>query len=259
MCNTLAKVTPALLTFNEERNVERTLAALSWAERVVVVDSNSTDATRQIAESFPNVDMHVRAFVSHQDQWQYAIHGSGVCSAYVLALDADMRMKPAFVEELHRFVMDGNCDGAVIPVEYWTLARPLRGSLYPPQLRLFRRDRVEVGQTGHTQTFCVSGSVCRFKQPLIHDDRKPVDHWIKSQMSYSGLECSRLSRRRNASLKDRLRAAAVMPLFAGTFAYLRAGGPWTGKAAYQYALERFTYESLLAMRMLSQSDDKESV
>jgi len=252
----VTEVTPALLTFNEEHNLRRTLEALTWARRVVIVDSNSTDATQEIARSFSNVDFHVRPFVSHRDQWQYAVHGSGICSTYVLALDADMRVKPALVKELHRSVIAGNFDGGVIPVEYWSLARPLRGSLYPPQLRLFRRDRVEVGQAGHTQTFRVAGPVYRFKEPLIHDDRKPIDHWIKSQIAYSNLECHRLNRRLPLSLKDRLRAAGLMPLLAGTTAYLRAGGPWVGKAAYQYALERFTYESLLAMRMLSGSEDR---
>jgi hypothetical protein len=49
--------------------------------------------------------------------------------------------------------------------------------------------------------------------------------------------------------------AGLMPFIAGTAAYMRAGGPWAGKAAYRYALERLTYEALLAMRVLSESQD----
>jgi glycosyltransferase involved in cell wall biosynthesis len=253
---TVNEVTPVLLTFNEEPNLRRTLEALTWAKRVVIVDSNSADATREIARGFSNVDLHIRPFVSHQDQWQYAIRDSGITSRYVLALDADMRVTAALLEELIRSVLSADYGGALIPFELWSLARPLRGSLYPPQLRLFRQDRVEIGQAGHTQTFQVTGRLYRFKEPLIHDDRKPIDHWIKSQTAYSALECHRLNRRTRPSWKDRLRAAGVMPLVAGTAAYLRAGGPWVGKAAYRYALERFTYESLLAMRMLSGSEDE---
>jgi glycosyltransferase involved in cell wall biosynthesis len=248
-------LTPVLLTFNEEPNLQRTLEALTWAERVVVVDSNSTDATREIACNFSNVDLHTRTFISHQDQWRYAIRDSGITSRYVLALDADMRVSRSLLDELRQSILSADYDGAVIPFQLWTLARPLRGSLYPPQLRLFRTDQVEIGQSGHTQTFDVAGRIYRCKEPLIHDDRKPVDHWIKSQTAYSALECDRLSRAIEASWKDRLRAAGVMPLVAGSIAYLRAGGPWAGKAAYRYALERFTYESLLAMRMLSGSEE----
>jgi glycosyltransferase involved in cell wall biosynthesis len=253
------EVTPALLTFNEEPNLRRTLEALTWAKRVVVVDSNSTDATRDIVSSFPNVDLHLRSFVSHQDQWQYAIHGSGIISRYVLALDADMRVTPTLLAELAELFLNGNYDGALIPFELWSLGRPLKGSLCRPQLRLFRTDRVKVEQTGHTQSFHVVGCLYRFKEPLIHDDRKPVDHWIKSQTAYSALECSRLIRTEQFSWKDRLRSAGLMPLVAGVSAYLRAGGPWSGKPAYRYALERFTYESFLAMRMLAGAEEERKV
>lgn len=256
---TINEVTPALLTFNEAPNLKRTLESLTWARRVIVVDSNSTDATREIASGFSNVDLQLRPFVSHQDQWKYAIYQSGICSDYVMALDADMRVTPTLLVELAELFLNRNYDGALIPFELWSLGKPLKGSLCRPQLRLFRTVGVKVGQTGHTQSFEVAGGLYRFKEPLIHDDRKPVDHWIKSQTAYSALECSRLSRTAQFSWKDKLRANGLMPLVAGASAYVRAGGPWTGKPAYRYALERFTYESLLAMRMLAGTEEERKI
>ena len=41
-------VTPLLITFNEIANIERTLAKLDWARRIVVIDSGSTDGTLDI-------------------------------------------------------------------------------------------------------------------------------------------------------------------------------------------------------------------
>ena len=38
-------VTALILTFNEESNIARTLAGLAWVDRILVVDSGSTDAT----------------------------------------------------------------------------------------------------------------------------------------------------------------------------------------------------------------------
>ncbi|MEM6573494.1 MAG: glycosyltransferase, partial [Pseudomonadota bacterium] len=46
----LSDVTPLLLTFNEEANLDRTLGALAWASRIVLVDSGSTDGTLDIAQ-----------------------------------------------------------------------------------------------------------------------------------------------------------------------------------------------------------------
>ena len=47
-CLTLSIV---IITQNEEANLARTLPSVAWADEVVVLDSGSTDRTREIAES----------------------------------------------------------------------------------------------------------------------------------------------------------------------------------------------------------------
>src|SRR4051812_31140962 len=86
----LRSVTPFILTYNEEPNLERTLESLRWAARVVVVDSGSTDRTRTIAERFPNVAWFERRFDDFEGQSRFAIDKTGIDTEYVLALDADM-------------------------------------------------------------------------------------------------------------------------------------------------------------------------
>ena len=58
-------ITPLILTYNEEANIDRTLGRLTWADRVVVVDSYSTDATVDLATSYDNVDLVQREFDHH--------------------------------------------------------------------------------------------------------------------------------------------------------------------------------------------------
>ena len=65
----LDDITPLVLTYNEAPNLSRTLARLTWAREVVVLDSGSTDATHEIAAQFPNVRFEVRAFDDHTTQW----------------------------------------------------------------------------------------------------------------------------------------------------------------------------------------------
>src|SRR5437879_5272553 len=93
-------VTPVILTFNEDSNIERTLRALEWAATVIVVDSGSTDATEAIARRFANVRWFERPFDSHAQQWWFAIHETGAATPHVLALDADYEVPRQFVEEL---------------------------------------------------------------------------------------------------------------------------------------------------------------
>src|SRR5262245_41104147 len=95
-----ALVTPVILTFNEECNIGRALDSLTWADRIVVVDSGSSDATEKIATRFKNVRWVPRAFDTHRQQWRFAVETAGTGTPYVLALDADYQVPQAFVTEL---------------------------------------------------------------------------------------------------------------------------------------------------------------
>ena len=57
----LDRITPLVLTYNEEANIGRLLESLAWAKRVVVIDSESTDGTRKIVSQFANADFRVRS------------------------------------------------------------------------------------------------------------------------------------------------------------------------------------------------------
>lgn len=243
----LKRFTPIVLTWNEGPNLARCLAALTWADTVVVLDSGSTDDTEVVARGYPNVRWEVRPFDSHRQQWQHAVNVAR--SEYVLALDADMVVPPAFVDELRELPTE--CAG-IVSFEYHLLGAPLRGSVYPPQVRVFRPAAVRIEQAGHTQEFLVPGPVHRFRTPWIHDDRKPLERWVANQVSYSALEERRLfDRGGRARLRDRLRRLGVMPAVIGPYAWLRAGGPLAGAAGVRYALERTVFEALLAIRVVN--------
>lgn len=251
-------ITPLLLTYNEEPNIGRTLDSLRWAQRVVVLDSGSTDATEPIARSFSNVDWRVRAFDSHQAQWRYGVCNTDISSEFVLALDADMSVPAGFVEEIQNSFLVGKFAGGITPFEYHMFGQPLAGSIYPAQLRVFRPDQVEVTQKGHTQEFSIKAPVYQFKTPLIHDDRKPLERWVSSQLAYSILEQERIVTSHSSKLRDRLRRLGLMPPIVAALAYIRSGGPWGGAAAARYAYERATYECLLAIRLMSDRLEKEN-
>src|SRR5436309_13356806 len=100
-------VTPLILTYNEEPNIKRTLESLLWAERVVVLDSGSTDGTKSIARLFPNVSWYVRPFDYHCAQRKHGIHYTDIATDFVLALDADLSAKATFAEETGKYFTYG--------------------------------------------------------------------------------------------------------------------------------------------------------
>jgi glycosyltransferase involved in cell wall biosynthesis len=238
-------ITPVILTYNEEPNIEATLASLTWAPRIVVVDSGSSDRTAEIARSFANVAWFVREFDSHAKQWWHAVHRTAIETRHVLALDADMLPGAGFQEELVRFTEYRN-QAALVPFEYRIQGRPLPGSIYPAQIRVFEKDVVRIEQHGHTQVFTTSAALYHFRSKLIHEDRKPFGRWVANQLQYAALEAERIRTTPAPSFRDRLRQSGISPAIWGGYAYLRAGGPFTGRAARAYAQERMVFEAMLA-------------
>jgi len=253
----LADVTPVLLTFNEEANLQRALNGLSWAASIVIVDSGSTDGSEAIARAYPSVRWVVRPFDTHARQWTFAIHETGIETPYVLALDADYAVTPAFTEELGR-ALNADVAGGVAGFDYQIDGSSLSGSVYPAKLVVFKRDAVRISQPGHSQEFAVDGPVYQFHARLVHDDRKPLERFVASQMQYSRLELARLQRNPRDRWQDRVRASGWMPIVAGIGAYIRSGGPFRGRASLRYAYERAIFECLLALRVLSTRAEEDS-
>lgn len=246
----LSRVTPVLLTRDEEVNLGRTLRSLLWAGRVVIVDSGSTDRTREIAASFPNVSWHERPFDSFGRQWSFALHHTNIETPFVLALDADMVVPEDLRQEIAKLVASDEVNGGVIPFEFRIQGHRLRGSVLPAQLRLLRLRTAAATDRGHAHLLSVNGPVGRLRARLIHDDRKPLERWLEAQARYAAIEAECVTRGNDRRWKNAVRRRTpFLPVFVGVYAYLRAGGPLGGMAARRYALERAIFEALLRYRI----------
>src|SRR5271156_4511821 len=76
----------AIITLNEEANLQRTLASVAFADEIVIVDSGSTDRTLAIAASF-NAKVYTESWKGFSSQKNFAI--SKCSGTWVLSLDAD--------------------------------------------------------------------------------------------------------------------------------------------------------------------------
>jgi len=248
-------VTAVVLTFNEELNIGRTLDSLRTFPRVVVLDSGSTDRTEEIARAYPNVSWSVNRFEGHVRQWRWALERTGIESAFVLALDADMSVSTELTKEISEVTARGDLDAGSLRVEYRILGVPLLGSLYPPELRLLRLSNASVREAGHTQKFSTTGKTVSLEHPLLHDDRKPLEAFVRAQLGYSEKELHRILAAGGGTLdfNTRLRRSfPFTPILVWLLAWLRAGGPLRGPAARRYAMERLVYEAMLRWRLEDQ-------
>ena len=242
-----------ILTRNEAPNIERTLAQLAFASEIVVVDSLSTDATRQLAAGYPRVRVVERAFTTHAEQWNHGLQQTGITADWVLALDADFVLTDEAVAEISALEPPAGIDGYWASFQYCINGRPLRGAAYPPVVVLYRRARAHYQQDGHTQRVQVDGRLGQLNGRIRHDDRKPLSDWLAAQSRYMRLEVDKLTRAEAGSLGviDRLRRALViMPPLMFLYCYVLRGGFLDGRAGLYYALQRSAAELVLSLYLL---------
>jgi glycosyltransferase involved in cell wall biosynthesis len=86
-----------VITLNEEARLGRTLAAVAWADQVVVVDSGSSDRTREIALG-AGAEVYFRDWEGYGPQ---KAHAESLCrNDWVLNVDADEVVTPALAKEI---------------------------------------------------------------------------------------------------------------------------------------------------------------
>ena len=249
----LDAITPVILTFNEAANLERTLAKLSWARRIVVVDSHSTDETREIAARHPAVAFVARTFDGHASQWDHAITKTGIETEWVLALDADYVLSNALIEEMRGLAPPADIDGYSARFVYCVDGRPLRATLYPPVTVLFRRERASYVQDGHTQRVQLGGRTESLTNVIYHDDRKSLSRWVAAQDRYARIEAEKFLAPgwKPARWTERLRSYRVIAPFAMLFYCLFIKGlVLDGRPGIFFSLQRTFAELLLSLYLI---------
>lgn len=249
----LASITPVILTYNEEPNIGRVLERLTWARDIVVVDSFSIDRTAEIVARFAHARLLKRPFDSHDRQWSYASHETGIATEWILTLDADYILSERFVREMEALTPDEDTAGYTAQFRFCIHGRPLRRSLYPARIVLFRRERGTFFQDGHTQRVRIDGAVRPMAEPLSLDDRKPIAHWVVAQDRYARLERDKLLApgRDRLNLPDRIRnrrfLAPVVVLFHCLFVKRMI---LEGLPGWHYTYQRVTAEILLSLYLI---------
>ena len=137
------KISATIIAFNEATNIGDACKSLAWADEIVVVDSGSTDQTRQIAEAC-GARVITRDWPGFAAQKQFAVDQTTY--DWIFSLDADERVSDelrASIAKLREGSETSLADGYRIPRRSFYQGRWIKGGGWYPdyQMRLFRKSR----------------------------------------------------------------------------------------------------------------------
>ncbi len=140
--NTL-KVTATIIAFNEAENIRAACESVSWADEVLVVDSESTDATAELARAC-GARVVTRPWPGFAAQRRFADEAAR--NEWVFSLDADERLSDELrrsIDDLLYTPEDSLADAYRMARRSFYMGRWIRGGGWYPdhQLRFYRRTR----------------------------------------------------------------------------------------------------------------------
>ena len=183
--------TACIITFNEEDNIEAALETVGFADEIIVVDSHSTDRTREIAGGFrgrSRDDREVkpriieRDWPGHVEQKNFAIDQAQ--HDWVLCLDADERVSRQLRQEIETVlaVDSPTFVGYTMPRKTNYLGRwILRGGWYPDRkLRLFRKSLGRWGGVNPHDHVRIEGRTQDLRGDLCHYSYRDIADHIRT-------------------------------------------------------------------------------
>jgi glycosyltransferase involved in cell wall biosynthesis len=193
-------VTILVPTRNEASNLGRCLKSVEWASEVYVVDSKSTDATCQIAESFGASVVQFEYEGGWPKKKNWALTHLPFRNEWVLLLDADEVLREGGREEIEGVLKaKSEITGYWINRRFMFLGKWLKHAYYPNwNLRLFRHslgrfERLVEGETNSGDVeihehILVKGATGRLKTELEHYAFPSVESFIEKHNRYSNWE-----------------------------------------------------------------------
>jgi glycosyltransferase involved in cell wall biosynthesis len=208
-----ARSNPALLPIsvivpirNEARNLPRCLESLAVAGEVYVIDSQSTDSSAAIADSYGAkiVQFHYRGGWPKKRQW--AMDTLPFAFDWILLLDADEVLTPELAEEIRIAIQNPGVNGFYIRLQLFFLGSILQhGDASFWKLSLFRRGRgrFECRLKEQDSTMAdieihehvvVEGRTGKLHNSLVHRNIDSLSRYISKHNEYSNWEARVLAR-----------------------------------------------------------------
>ncbi len=163
------KISATIITLNEEEDIQAAIESLTFADEIIVVDSESTDRTVELARQFtPKVIR--QKFLGYAAQKNFAAEQAS--SDWIFNLDADERITPELAEEIERLKANDNMTAVAfeMPRKVFYLGRWIKHSGWYPdyKIRLYNRRKAHWQGDYVHESVKPSGRVEKLTGNLLH-------------------------------------------------------------------------------------------
>ncbi len=226
-------LTAFVMTKNEEAILRQCLEKLQWADELLVVDSHSTDRTREIALEM-GARVVERDFTGFADQVNFGL--SEARSDWILHIDADEMVGPELRDSVLKTVA-GNPKEEIFALrrDSVVFGRLLQSSAWSKDWvpRLFRKGAVSFSGVVHPQANIAARPVGRLNGILSHYPYRSTERYFEKFQSYSTLWAEKA---RGQGRRTSLPIAAASALWRVFHDYFIRGGLRDGRIGVVLAL-----------------------
>jgi glycosyltransferase involved in cell wall biosynthesis len=244
------KISIAILTRNEEKNIINCLNALIKFKKVIVFDSFSGDSTRSLCRKFSNVKLvNTNKKLDYVDKLNFIIKKKK--NEWLLILDADYVVSKSFYHEINSITLRKNY---VYQFKIYNKVynQIILEDLYPPKTLLFQADKIFFKKNGHKEKINFLGKHILLKSYIIHNDLKSLKFWIINQFNYAKIDGSKNLSTKFLKLKiqDKIRRFIFLMNFISFLYYFFYKKLYKyGMSGIVYVLQRQIYEFFLSIRI----------
>ena len=262
--NETLDLTIAIPVKNEEVNLAKCLNAIgkNLARHIVVIDSGSTDRTKEIAESFgvEVIDFKWNGKFPKKRNWY--LRNYPLKTKWILFLDADEYLTAEFKSDLHTSLMKDDKVGYWLSYRVYFLGKQLKGGYPLRKMALFRAasgeyEHIDEEHWSHLDMEVhehpiVQGNIGTIKSKIDHQDYRGISNFILKHDEYASWESARFLKAMSSpdvsskwTFKQKLKYKLMQSVFLAPLfflgSYVLYGGFRDGAAGFTHAILRMSY------------------
>ncbi len=210
----MSSISVCIVTKNESHNIVACLSEVTWADEIIIIDSQSTDNTVDLARQFTK-HITVMPWLGCGPQ-RAQIYAMASCE-WVLLLDADERVTKELAQEIQQVIQSPtDCNAFNIPFQSYFCGQRIRFGdwMNERHVRLLRRSECAIVPRLIHFGVQVNGKTGNLKHKILHYSYPNLSSVLSKLQSYSkaGAEHKR-SKGKSASIWSALGH--------GVFAFIR--------------------------------------